>query len=218
MCREYPRPNADAVYTPELDDYIAALVQGAKATDKENRILQDKVLDITGPLCLMFEHLNAMINSNSPAKDLTQSQDEVKTLLQTVSYSIRLVRNVSSFMSATLRSAILNKINSQGTLASLGKDYPKAGRKLFGAGLEERLKARAETAKILMTASSVGRSNSQNRFSYRSTSRPFRSSPYRGRGANRFFRNRGSRRFQSRGQPTTPRGRGQQWTSQTTTT
>ena len=31
MCREYPRPNVDAVYTPEVDDYIAALVQGAKA-------------------------------------------------------------------------------------------------------------------------------------------------------------------------------------------
>lgn len=49
MCREYPRPSVDAVYTPELDDYIAALVQGAKATDKDNRFLQDKVLDITGP-------------------------------------------------------------------------------------------------------------------------------------------------------------------------
>lgn len=24
MCREYPRPNFDAVYTPELDDYIAS--------------------------------------------------------------------------------------------------------------------------------------------------------------------------------------------------
>ena len=37
MCREYLRPNVDAVYTPELDDYIAALVQGAKAIDKYNR-------------------------------------------------------------------------------------------------------------------------------------------------------------------------------------
>ena len=30
MCREYPRPNVDAVYTPELDDYIAAVVQHEK--------------------------------------------------------------------------------------------------------------------------------------------------------------------------------------------
>ena len=54
MCGEYPRPNVDAVYTPELDDNIAALFQGAKAIDKDNRFLQDKVLDITGPLCMMF--------------------------------------------------------------------------------------------------------------------------------------------------------------------
>jgi len=100
-------------------------------------------------------------------------------------------------------------------LASLGKeDYPNAGRKLFGVGFEARLKARAETAKTLMDASSAGRGRSQNRFLYRGTSRPFRGSPYRGRGANRAFRNRGTGRFQSRGQPTNFRGMGQQWTSQ----
>ena len=94
MCREYPRPNVDAVYTPELDDYIAALVQGAKAIDKDNRFLQDKGLDITGPLCMMFEHLTAMSDS-SPTKDLTLSQDQVQSLLQELSYSICLVGNVS---------------------------------------------------------------------------------------------------------------------------
>lgn len=75
MCREYPRPNVDAVYTPELDVYIAALVQGAKATDKDDRFLQDKVLDITGPLCMLFKHLTAM--SDSSSTDLTLSQDQV---------------------------------------------------------------------------------------------------------------------------------------------
>lgn len=97
MCQEYPRPNVDAVYTPELDDCIAALVQGAKAIDKDNRFLQDKVLDITGPLCMMFEHLSVMSDS-SPTKDLTLSQDQVQSLLQAVSYSIRLVGNVSSLI------------------------------------------------------------------------------------------------------------------------
>lgn len=217
MCREYPRPNVDAVYTPELDDYIAALVQGAKAIDKDNRFLQDKVLDITGPLCMMFEHLTAM--NDSSTESLTLSQDQVQSLLQAVSYSIRLVGNVSSLISSTRRSAVLNKINNHGSLASLGKeDYPNAGRKLFGTGFEARLKARAETAKTLMDAGSAGRGRSQNRFLYRGTSRPFRGSPYRGRGANRAFRYRGTGRFQPRGQPTNPsggRGRGQQWTPQT---
>ena len=144
MCREYPRPNVDAVYTPELDDYIAALVQGAKAIDKDSRFLQDKVLDITGPLCMLFEHLTTM--SDSSSRDITLSQDQVQSLLQAVSYSIRLVANASSLISATRRSAVLNKINNRGSLASLGKeDYPNAGRKLFGTGFEARLKARAET-------------------------------------------------------------------------
>ncbi|PFX34455.1 hypothetical protein AWC38_SpisGene717 [Stylophora pistillata] len=64
MCCEYPRPNVDAVYTPELDDYSATLVQGGKAIDKDNCFLQDKVLDITGPLCMLFEHLTATSDSS----------------------------------------------------------------------------------------------------------------------------------------------------------
>ena len=189
MCREYPRPNVDAVYTHELDDYIGSLVQGAKAIDKDNRFLQDKVLDITGPLCMLFEHLTSL--SDSSSKDLTLSQDQVQSLLQAVSYSIRLVGNASSPISATLRSTVLNKINNRGSLASLGKDdNPNAGRKLFGTGFEARLKARAETAQTLMDASSAGRGHCQNRFLYRGTSRPFQGSPYRGRGANRAYRNR----------------------------
>ena len=107
MCHEYPRPNVDAVYTPELDDYIAALVQGAKAIDKDNRFLQDEVLDITGPLCMLFEHLTAM--SDSSSKDITLSQDLVQSLLQAVSYSIRLVGNASSLISATHRLAVLTR-------------------------------------------------------------------------------------------------------------
>ena len=90
MSREYPRPSVDAVYTPELDDYIATLVQGARAIAKDNRFLQDKVLDITGALCMMFEHLTAMSNSSSTT-DLALSQDQVQSLLQAVSYSIRLI-------------------------------------------------------------------------------------------------------------------------------
>ena len=65
----------------------------------------------------------------------------------------------ASEMFPTGLSAVLNKINNYGSLASLGKeDYPiNAGRKLFGAGFEARLKARAETAKTLMDAGSAGR-------------------------------------------------------------
>jgi len=152
----------------------------------------------------MFEHLTAMSDSSSPTKDLTLSQGQVQSLLQAVSYSIRLVGNFSSLISTTRRSTVLNKINNHGSLASLGKeDYPNAARKLFGVGFEAQLKARAETAKTLMDASSAGRGRSQNRFLYRGTSRPFRGSPYRSRGANRAFHNRGTGRFNPEVNPPT---------------
>lgn len=144
---------------------------------------------------MLFEHLTAM--SESSSKDITLSQDQVESLLQAVSYSICLVGNASSLISATRLSAVLNKINNCGSLASQGKeDYPNAGWKLFGTGFEARLKARAETAQTLMDASSAGRGHSQNRFLFKGTSGPFRSSPYRSRGANRAFRNRRTGCFQ----------------------
>ena len=58
-----------------LLNWMITLLQGAKAIDKDNRLLQDKVLDITGPLCMLFEHLTAM--SDSSSKDVTLSQDQV---------------------------------------------------------------------------------------------------------------------------------------------
>ena len=129
--------------------------------------------------------------------------------------TVCLVGNVSSLISATCQSAVLNKINNHGSLASLWKeDYPNAGQKLFGVGFEKRLKARAETATTLMDASSAGRGCSLNHFLYRGTSHPFWGSPYHGRGANRAFRNHKTGHFHSRGQHTNFRGRGQQWTSQ----
>ena len=165
---------------------------------------------------MIFEHLTAI--SDSSSTDLTLSQDQVQSLLQAVSYSLCLVGNVSCLISATCRSAVLNKINNHGSLASLGKeDYPNAGRKLFGTGFKARLKARAETAQTLMDASLAGRGRPQNCFLFRGTSHPFRSSPYRGRGANRAFRKCGTGRFQPRGQPTNFRDRGQQWTPQAST-
>ena len=52
---------------------------------------------------MMFEHLTAMSDS-STTRELSLSQDQVKSLLQAVSYSIRLVGNVSCLISATRRS------------------------------------------------------------------------------------------------------------------
>ena len=117
-------------------------------------------------------------------------------MLQAVSYSIRLVGNVSSLVSVTCRSAVLNKINNHGSLASLGKeDYPNAGQKLFGAGFETQLKARAETAQTLMDASYAGRGRSQNFFYTKVPPAPSEAA-HIAAGVNGAFCNRGTGHFQ----------------------
>ena len=45
ICRKYPRPDVDAIYTPILDTYLSSLVPGDKAVDKEKKFLQDRLLD-----------------------------------------------------------------------------------------------------------------------------------------------------------------------------
>lgn len=50
ICRTYPRPDVDAVYTPAIDKYLTSLIPGVKTVDKENRFLQDRLLDAVGPL------------------------------------------------------------------------------------------------------------------------------------------------------------------------
>ena len=53
--------------------------------------------------------------------------------------------------------AVLNKINSKGTLSSLAsEEFPQADKSLFGEGFEARIKTRSETAKTLLSAASVG--------------------------------------------------------------
>ena len=96
------------------------------------------------------------------------------------------------------------------------KDFPDAKSNLFGAGFEERLKTRSETAKILLQASNVGRINQP---FFRGRTTPFKFSGGRGAGAfgnpqySRPFR--GSSRF--RGRPARGRGFPVQQKSQTTT-
>ena len=48
ICRQYPRPDVEAAYTPALDNYLCSLVSGVKQADKDGRFLQDRVLHILG--------------------------------------------------------------------------------------------------------------------------------------------------------------------------
>ena len=74
--------------------------------------------------------------------------------------SIRLLGNASALLSKERRKAVLNKINSKGTLSSLAsEEFPQAGKSLFGEVFEARIKTRSETAKTLLSAASVGQNS-----------------------------------------------------------
>ena len=46
----------DAAFTPRLDSYLPGLMGGLTGPDAELREIQDKVLDIMGPLGTAHEH------------------------------------------------------------------------------------------------------------------------------------------------------------------
>ena len=65
ISREFPRPTSMAAFTPNLDSYLPSMISGAKVTDNNLRETQDKILDILGPLCTMYENLNFVYESQS---------------------------------------------------------------------------------------------------------------------------------------------------------
>ena len=54
ICRNFPRPDVAAVYTPIPDEYQASIVPSIKQADKETKFLQDQVLDAVGPIAFMY--------------------------------------------------------------------------------------------------------------------------------------------------------------------
>ena len=157
ICRKYPRPDMDSAYTPNLDDYLTSLVPGVKAVDKRNKFLQDRLLDALAPISQLFEHSFGVLSQCKPGDTIDLTHKQISKLGGLSSSAIRLLGNTSALLSQERRKAVLQKINSQGTLISLAsEEFPQAGRNLFGEGFEERIRARSETAKTLLQAASVG--------------------------------------------------------------
>ncbi|CAB3982088.1 Hypothetical predicted protein [Paramuricea clavata] len=138
ICRKYPRPDVDSVYRPNLDDYLTSLVPGVKAVDKQSKFLQDRLLDTLGPVSLLFEHIFGMLSQCQPGKTIDLTYEQLNELGSITSNAIRLLGNASALLSQERRKAVLQKINSQGTLASFAsEEFSQAGRSLFGEGFEE---------------------------------------------------------------------------------
>ena len=73
ICRTYLRLDVDALYMPAVDTYLTSLVPGIKTVDKDNKLLQDQLLDAFGPLSQSFEHIQGLLSETGPGNDVTLS-------------------------------------------------------------------------------------------------------------------------------------------------
>lgn len=155
IIRELPRPVSDAAWTPSLDSYLPSMISGVKTSDTALRETQDKVLDILGPLCTLYENINLM-HESCTEDNITLDKASVSAMFNCVKKAILLVGDTSAQLSAKRREQVLTKLNPY--LTSLGKeDFPEAGKELFGEGFESRLKLRTETANTVAQAKKAGR-------------------------------------------------------------
>lgn len=181
ICRKFPRPDVEAVYTPVVDEYLSSLVPGIKQANKEGRFTQDHALDAVGSIAFIYEHLNDLLFQSKEKGGVVLPSDQLQALFSASSHGLRLIGNASALLAKERRSVVLKKINAKGCLASLAtEDFPDAKKKLFGDGFEVRLKTKSETAKTLLRASNVGRSSQQ---FFRGCTAPFKFRGGRGVGA-----------------------------------
>ena len=212
--KEFPRPNVDAAYTPNLDSYLVPLIAGIKSPDESLRDVQDKICDVFGPLGVMYENLLPLVSAAESGEEVTLDHHAVTAFMNCVKKSIILVGDMSAIFTTQRRAQVLTKLNP--SLASLGKEqFPEAGKQLFGEGFEDRLKTRSETAWTVAAAHNAGKS-----FFPKTASRGWRGHragsfsqnqprQYSPRFQTRFTFNRNPSRFQSpRFQTARNRGRG----------
>ena len=189
----------DAAFTPCLDSYHPGLMGGLTGPDAELREVQDKILDIMGPLGTAHDNLIEKLDAQTSV--IQFSKEEVTGLMAIIQRSIQLAGHASATISQKRRVAVLSKVNK--AYASLGKeDFPEAGKDLFGKGFESRLKERTETSKAISEAKKVVHQLFR--------PNPPRGRPYLARGGSWNNVRRGIRpgRWQTRSRPYHPWGRG----------
>ena len=155
ILKEFPRPASVAAFTPTLDNYLTSIISGVKIPDNSPRDVQDKLLDVLGPLCTLYENC-AMIYESMDQGAITLDKATVVGMFNCVKKSVMLVGDTSAQLSAEHREQVLTKLNP--VLSSLGKEeFPDAGKQLFGDGFESRLKLRSETANTVHQAQKAGK-------------------------------------------------------------
>lgn len=155
VIKEFPRPASDGAITPSLDNYLTSMISGAKISDNSLRDIQDKILDILGPLCSLHENITLM-HESLEEDAITLDKATVAAMFGCVKKAIMLVGDTSAQISSKRREQVLTKLNP--VLASLGKEaFPDSGKQLFGDGFEARLKLRSETANTVADAKKAGK-------------------------------------------------------------
>ena len=116
-------------------------ISGIKLPDNSLRDIQDKILDVLGPLCSLHETITLMQESMEDDA-ITLDKATVTAMFGCVKKAIMLVGDTSVQVFSKRREQVLTKLNP--VLASLGKeDFPDSGKQLFGDGFESRLKLRS---------------------------------------------------------------------------
>ncbi len=156
LVKAYPRPNVDVVYTPSLDEYLKPFIQGVAGPNKPLKELQDKVLDIFGPLCTVYENLISMMNTTGSDSAIELEKDSISAFSMFKRHAMLMAGDVSTHIANNRREEVLKKVNP--LLNSLAnEEFVDTKRQLFGPGFEQHLKARSETAETLGKASRIGK-------------------------------------------------------------
>ena len=126
------------------------MISGVKISDNSLRDIQDKLLDVLGPLCSLHENI-ALMHESLEDDAITIDKATVVDMFGCVKKAIMLVSDTSAQVASKRREQVLTKLNP--VLASLGKeDFPDTGKQLFGNSFEPRLKLRSETANTVTDA------------------------------------------------------------------
>ncbi|PFX28269.1 hypothetical protein AWC38_SpisGene6965 [Stylophora pistillata] len=131
MVKDYPRPNLDAPFTPRLDSYLPGLMGGLTGPEAKLREIQDKVLDIVGPLRTAHEHL--LDKLDTPSSIIQFSREEGTGLMAIIQRSIQLAKHASATISQKHRVGVLSKSVQKGQKQLL--KLRKWGNSFFGPPL-----------------------------------------------------------------------------------
>ena len=133
--KEFPRPNVDAAYTPNLDSYLVPLIAGIKGPDQCLRDIQDKICDIFGPLGVKHENLLPLVSATEDGEEVTLDRQAVAAFMNCLKKSVKLLGDASAIFITQRRGQVLTKLNPSS--ASLGKEqFPEENceKTTFGRG------------------------------------------------------------------------------------